>query len=524
MPSQPLSISFRGRVTQFLRTEGTWVWIAGIILATVVFLTQNRVVGLEPGYNELQPGHHGWVTSHTLAIISHATPENRFVGYALALADEQGHVDYDYFDRTPVFFSAGMHILLSFWERISTKIYLAKQAMNAIFLLTVLASFGLVRTLTGRTLLAVAVSILAVSSRYLLFYKDMVHFDQPALMGTVLLVFGIAQHTIRGRRWAAYLAAFVAVSFGGLAFAPLFVILVWLLIEVGLSLGQAGPGIRAKAGKIWRLDSLRVLGLSAGWALVNLAYNAQAEMAKRGVSLAETSIVQSAVNRLALNPAFNESYQRLLNWNYFVSDEVIRAVRWIFPIWNYEGSAGLSVLIVFAIGVTIVLYGRSVDRSRRVVLAVLTLSGPIWLFVMRNLSAFHDYTAMFYLGMGLAFYAALLSLLRLPRAAWVAVIFLCLAVFTERNLSTQAWHVTIGRPLNAYTHDFMRISAALPGPGYFIYYRDDVPYAPYAAGFYLPDQYIAPPQAADFVVAGDPGYADELLTPGNSRRFLFAMP
>jgi hypothetical protein len=182
---------------QVTRKDTLWIALAGVVLALVVFLGQNRVVGMEPGYNELQPGHHGWVTSHTLAIISHASWPNRFVGNALAIADENGRVDYDYFDRTPVFFSAGMHALLSLWPRLSTKVFLAKQVMNGIFLLTLAASFGLVRTLTGRSFPALAATLLAASSRYLLFYKDMVHFDQPALLGSVLLLYGIAQHTSR---------------------------------------------------------------------------------------------------------------------------------------------------------------------------------------------------------------------------------------------------------------------------------------------------------------------------------------
>ena len=177
-----------------VRSERLWLVVVGAILAAFVFLNQNRVVGWEPGYNELQPGHHGWVSSHTLAIIAQRTPANGFVGYTLASVDEAGHVDYDYFDRYPVYFSAAMHGLLSLKARLSTQIYLAKQAMNGIFLLTVLVAYLLLRKLSLASLPALAASLLAVSSPYLLFYKDMAHYDQPALLGMLILILAIAHY------------------------------------------------------------------------------------------------------------------------------------------------------------------------------------------------------------------------------------------------------------------------------------------------------------------------------------------
>src|SRR5512143_2474187 len=69
-----------------------------IVLVIVVFATfglQNTVVGLEGGYDDYQPKHHGWVSANTLAIISKATPENYFVGYVLASVDDKRKVQYE---------------------------------------------------------------------------------------------------------------------------------------------------------------------------------------------------------------------------------------------------------------------------------------------------------------------------------------------------------------------------------------------------------------------------------------------
>ena len=103
--------SLRQGALSFLAADQRWLLLVGAGLALLVFLSQNRVVGWEPGYNELQPGHHGWVSSHTLAVIAHATPANGFVGYALTSIDRDGRMDYEYFDRYPVFYESSEEVV-----------------------------------------------------------------------------------------------------------------------------------------------------------------------------------------------------------------------------------------------------------------------------------------------------------------------------------------------------------------------------------------------------------------------------
>ena len=75
-----------------------------VVVAFAVFWTQNEKVGFERG-------HHGWVTSHTLAILDKANLENGFVGFALRLVKPDGTKHFDYFDRYPVLFSVAMNRL-----------------------------------------------------------------------------------------------------------------------------------------------------------------------------------------------------------------------------------------------------------------------------------------------------------------------------------------------------------------------------------------------------------------------------
>ena len=118
--------------------------IAILIAVILTFGFQDHIVGWEPGYDDYQPKHHGWVSAHTLAIISKATPENHFVGYALTFIDDQNKIDYQYFDRYPVFFSAVFNRVLTVAHTLADQILLAKQVMNVIFLATLIVASLLV--------------------------------------------------------------------------------------------------------------------------------------------------------------------------------------------------------------------------------------------------------------------------------------------------------------------------------------------------------------------------------------------
>jgi len=491
-------------------------------VAILVFVSQNRVVGWEPGYNELQPGHHGAVSSRTLAIISHATPANGFVGYVFQTIDENGKKDYDYFDRYPVFFSAGMHVLLSLKSKLSTQIYLAKQAMNGIFILTLAAAYLLASRLVKHWAVGLAAVLFSVSSQYLLFYKDMVHFDQPALLGFVFLMYAIAVHMRRANRALLYGTALGAVAMGR-GYASIIVLGVWFLLEVSQILFQRGPSLLNKVRLVLKHDSLWVMVISVIWAASLLTYNVATEARKRQIPVMQTSIIQSAENRLSLDENFNEKYAGILDWGGFLKGQVDRLVRWSFPVWDYKGNIWLDTAIVLAMLGIVVAYGARVDVIDRKTLALMVLSGMVWLIAMRNLSAFHDYTTMYYLGFTLAFYVSAFSLLRISPKVAVAVLICALAVFAYRNQKTQDLHYQIGLPYNNFTYDIIRIREQLPNEAVTIYLPQGIKSASTSAAiaFYLPQAFLAPEENAEYVITSDQAFRPQTLTPDNTRLFLF---
>jgi hypothetical protein len=482
--------------------------------------SQNHVVGFEPGYGALQPGHHGWVSSHTLAIISHAALANRFVGYATASLNASGNVDYDYFDRYPVFFSVAMHYLLALTPRLSTQIYFAKQIMNAIFMTTMLAAYLLLFMVCRRKLVALTASIISMASGYLLFYKDMIHYDQPALLGMLLLLLAIALAKLHGSRWIVYPAAIAAVSMGR-GYASFSVLVIWLVVDAVRLLRQRPQPVRARLSGLLRMDAFRASLLGASWGALCLAYNVAVEASIRGIQLQQTSIIQSALNRLALNPTFDASYPTVLNLRQFMADQLIRIIRWSFPLWNYHAPVIINLAILAIMLGVIARYWLRLDPARQDVLVILVFSGMLWLVAMRNLSAFHDYTAMYYLGLALAFYLAALSQLRWPKGLEIGLLAAAIGMFAFRNLAIQDLHQKIGQPYNSYTYDMMTIASKLPPGNPTIHWIDSVPYAPYAAGFYLPSALDAPLDQAEYVIAHRDGYRAENLTRQNGILFLF---
>ena len=255
-------------------SDFTQIFSVMVILLVVIwtFVFENRVAGLEPGFDDLQPKHHGWVTANTLAIISKATPEHYFVGYALAFKDDQNRPSYEYFDRYPFFFSALFNRLLSLSDNLAEQLYLAKQLMNLIFLGTLLLGFLIIDKLIRNKPAALTIVLLTFANPYLLWYKDMVHFDQPALFGFLLLIYAIALYKLEGRKTLLYIAPFIAVGLGR-GYASYSILFLWLALEGFLILRMHGLNAGEKLQRIVRHPSFFLLILALAWGASLLLYN-----------------------------------------------------------------------------------------------------------------------------------------------------------------------------------------------------------------------------------------------------------
>jgi hypothetical protein len=491
-----------------------------LIVTLATFTLQNKIVGLEPGYDDFQPKHHGWVTANTLAIASKATPEHYFVGYALAFRDDQNVVKYEYFDRYPVFFSASLKGVLSLADNLADQLYLAKQIMNFIFLATFLVAFLILDKLIQNKPVALTVVLLAFANPYLLWYKDMVHFDQPALLGFLFLIYAIAVYKMDERKTLLYAAPFIAVGLGR-GYASYSILFLWLALEALLIFRSKELDLRGKFDRLVRHPSFFLLALALAWGASLLFYNIAMEARIRDVSIIQTSIVRSARYRLSLNPEFNLENEGVINWRTFTEDQIERILQWTFPFkgMNFGPWANTMILIVLFSVITFMIWKQPLEK--RIIYLLLTLSGFGWLIPLRNLAAFHDYTAMYYIGIPLVFFLALFMFLGSSKRIGYFLSVAALVIYVYSLIQVKTWHEERAGKANEYTYDFVRILENIDGPGKNINMPEMIPYGPFTPGFYLSEHYLTSPAIADYVVTRNRKYPGVNLTPENNVIFLF---
>lgn len=469
-------------------------------------------------------GHRGWVSAHTLAIAVNATPANGLVGYALSLVTEGGREPY-YFDRYPVFFTAALHAALRVaGPDKARQIEFARQAMNIVYALTVVAAVVLLVELGIPVEMAIAASALAATALTMVEYRDMVHFDQPAVLGGLVLLWGIAAW-IRGRPGRVVLLATVFAVTAGRGYASFTVLGLWWLLDSLRAVFAPAPDAR-DAGRITRQVLLgvpaRACLLGAAVAASCLAYNIHAEARMRGVSWSEVSIVGSAARRLSLDEGFNRNNEGRLAWSNFFEIQQKNLANSVLP-WTrgtpLRGRPVLRGLLVAVVAAVVLGFALTRQGSLRIPWLLMGLAGPLWLTVMRNLTAFHPYTAVFLFPVGLAFFAAVLHVV--PRR-WCMVPALAACVLLvscthqrNRELSRDR------RAAVADTADMERIAAILKPGDDFAAHQWAFRGVPFAVGFYLPGRGYVVEGRTSLVLSRSAEFRGENLTPTNHGIFLY---
>lgn len=492
------------------------------LISAFVFAIQTRNAGFASDVHDI-------VSSHTLAIASHAEPATGFVGYGLRTEDEAGKIEYDYFDRCPVFFSVVMNLILkAAGPAPGEKLYLARQAMNAIFLATLAVAFLIARRLTGDSYVAGAAALMTLSGSQIMFFKDMIHFDQPALLGLLALLFAILSREEGRSRRLLYVCALFAVSFGR-GYVSLLFIGFWTAVDYAISLRKKWPNPLAAAVLCWKSDAFRVLALTAAVSSLYLIYNVATEARIRHVPWSRTSIVDSADRRLGFAPRKTGPH---LDWGHYAAATAGRVVRLALPYPAFKDisehvaaarrHAALPVVVaLFLLFAVLIAYVRGLPPPTRRFCFLLMASGLPWFIGMRRHAGSFNYATIYFAGATLTFYTALLT--RIPARLRSLALVAATTVFLASAVSANADRAALAAE-EPYTGDFARILPRLR-PDDRIYvagdYRNLVYTHEYALGFFLNRQIIAPAGRADYTLSEDPHFAAGNLTPDNRAVFLF---
>ncbi|MFC1680852.1 hypothetical protein ACFL1S_03535 [Pseudomonadota bacterium] len=470
-----------------MRLDRSLMVVVAMLIAAVL-----AVFGLQPDRVFFGDGHVGWVSSHTLAIIANATPEHLFLGFTCDFSDSRG---FSYFDRYPVLFSGVMNTLLQpFRDSVEAYVGWARFYMNWIYVFSLLMGYKIAMLLTRDRYVSLLATMFTFSGVFFVFYKDMVHFDQPAVLGMLLAFYGIARYEMDGNaRWV--WLSLVAVLLGR-GYASNFLLLLWNVLWVARLLVARN----FRVGVYFRSVPFKVFvacGLLASGAL---AYNVISEARIKEISWDETSIVKSAVYRLNLSD--EEKGEGRTDIPRFLTDQAERTVGGFVPyaLYPYQGRnkpdsnhvliAGylliLSVLGALSLFQTDL---RARARGRYGLLALGLFCGFFWLFPMRNLAAFHNYTHIYNAIFYLLVFSGVFYCLRGKRASsLLSIVGLVVLVASLWELrETRADYNTVDNDLAA---DVDRIRGYLddrePAPLYFPQgYRHLVDGSPYAACFYF---------------------------------------
>ena len=455
------------------------------LLAVIVFATQFAGPGIGVG-------HYGWVSSNSLSLMSRATVANGFVGNSRTILNADGTLDYVYFDRTPVFFSAIVGALISLTDDLTLKVWIARQVMLTLFVLSMLFAWLLLRRLGATPLAALAGVALSCSAYWLHFYRELVDFSHPALLATLLLLYVIARVKLEGReRWFwLTVATLVAVSLGRVP-VSLSVLGLWFMLEAGGILIRRDLSAMQRLRAILAHDATRMLLLGVVWILLMTGYNIAQEMARRDVPLEQTSLVDSIQRRLpgagnALAPSDFVGYaplvaERLNRWFLPVNE----AVTWGVPHWV------LLLAIVF-----VLVFSLRQRPALRVPLLLTAFSGLAWIFGMINVTRYHEFMTMHVLGLALVFWLAVLRpLQRTPVYVFVMLLF-GLTLFLRSSLQVEEKNHEDFREYALYTEDYNHIRQLVGTHGQVVYSRHtlhgniiNVP--PAVLSFYLGDNVLA---------------------------------
>lgn len=354
-----------------------------MVLAALLFF-------LEPAIADFfQKGHFNWVSLHSLAIIRHSNMANGGVGYSCESLNPDGSTYLEYFNRYPIVFAVLSRWLLLPWAGDGAAwVYAARQWMNVIFIATALVLWWWLRALRYSRPVAMASLLFTLSAPVVLQYRNMFHFDQPALLAYVLLLLVVVRKVLPAKpdlRW--YWGALCLAALSGRSAVVLIVSLV-LPLQRGLAGCRRG---------LW-------LGVPIAFATVGVAtaYNIAWEARLNAVSWTSTTVVQSALRRLGLSG--NGFPARALERTRWLGGALPKLIA-------YSTEFMLPLLLVAAV----LVLTRLVTRRKRPSSAVglippavpeqaLTFrrqmlwstggTAALWVVLMKNLFVFHVYAGM----------------------------------------------------------------------------------------------------------------------------------
>ena len=365
-----------------------------------------------------RPGHHNYVSAEHFRIAKNLSPHHNFLMFDSRTLKADGSLSYHPYNRFPIGSYALIKLAtLPFDGSLAAEIYTARILMLLFFCAAAVLAYVTLCRLTFTPLIALTATLIPFSSYYSLYYNDMIHPKASMdLFGVLLVFYGMVIFVQDGRFFQLLVKTCAALLVGWHVYAL-------LLPFIFLGLARAvikGPRLFRQPNRFCRpYVLLGAVSLLLG--VVILTFNFTNEYfalnGKRG--LTELPSYRSLQRRMGMNQRFNVREAHIVAWGPFLEEEFRRIGQMSLPYAMFGAVGTLNddgtpqeggrrfVIIGIAMSVTC-LIGLARGRSS-MLLTPLVLSGFCWALPMRHDTAFHDFEALFYVGIPLVFFSQVLG-------------------------------------------------------------------------------------------------------------------
>ena len=511
-----------------------------------------------------RPKDHNGDTWKTLLAAENLSPDHNFRLMREMLPGSGDAPIYNMYSRFPVGGYALIKLaILPFGNDLSARILAARMLMLVLLSAAAILAFHALARITSHRWIALAATLMAFSSYYMLFYGDMVSNESSMDLFAVMLVFhGMVVFVQEGRFRQLLARTCVALLLGWRVYAFLLPFILLGLVREAMEARKDGTaaGLRSTAAAVLRSRymALGVAALLFGMAV--LGFNFANEYAAFGGERPVTELpsFRSMLGRTGLEH-LDAPFHPAGWWLRFLQQQFLRvciaSVPFVLTDWGVDllgavPSGGLSgrettvyvlalLMVVGAAAAVVRLSAPLLAPRQRMLLAALALSGFFWALPMRHNAASHDHEALFYVGVPLVFYSLLLLYVHErwgPRpvvglAAAALLAFVASAFRMDQRWSPDARTAEVQQAAMA---ELGAIRETTRGKVVLVLGsvepewsgQAEWPYhvwTYYLAGSVLtqyPDVEVAA-RAADFIVTPDRVESDALLTAGNERVFLY---
>ena len=380
---------------------------------------------------------HDQVSAKNLAIVDNLSLDNHLLMFVRQTLDADGKPTYDAYNRFPIGSYALVKLaILPFGDNLSAKIYVARMLMLLFFAAAAVLAYASMRRIAASRWIALTATLLAFSSAYFLHYKDVISGEVVVDLFAVMLVFhGMVIFEQEGRFRQLPIKACIALLLGWHVYALLlpFIALGLMreIVKTRMGVSTSFPALcQLKHATLSLLRSryltLGVIALLFGISTLSFNFTNEYFALNRETPLTELPSFRSMTLRTGLD---TERHLSRIPWSWteFSKRQFHRIGAMSLPYAFIPSSSVLSIgphNQIVAPSLSLAILGIAVSgasliallfvRGHTILLATLTLSGFCWALPMRHNTELphHNFEAVFYIGVTLTLFLAVLLLLR----------------------------------------------------------------------------------------------------------------